>query len=365
MQISRDKFVKGTVAALLVLGVGVGLFLVVRTGAASQPTRRDVEYATRQVRPANGDDFRVEAAPPGLIAASGVVEPREREAHISPEVGGVVEALLVTEGQVVPAGAPLVQLRAGVEAAAVRAAEADVASARAQLDKALRGPRAEDVSAAEAELGAARARAEMAAETLTRTQRLFERQASTREELSQSQAQARADEQTARALEARHAALARGSRSEDIAAARAALAQAEARLSQTKITLARLTVRAPFAGEVLQLLVRPGEYVNPAGEGVVKLADTSALRVRLDIDERDVGKVARGASGFVRADGYAGQEFQGRVVEVGRRMGRKNVRTDEPTERKDVKILEVLLELDGHPPLPQGLRVSGFVRAPS
>jgi HlyD family secretion protein len=36
----------------------------------------------------------------------------------------------------------------------------------------------------------------------------------------------------------------------------------------------------------------------------------------------------------------------GKVVEVARRMGRKNVRTDDPTERIDTKILEVVLELD-------------------
>jgi multidrug resistance efflux pump len=362
---SRAKITKGSVAALVALGVAVGLVHVVRTGGASQPDRDDRAKAARIVTPGRGEDFRAEAAPPGLVAASGVVEPRDREARLSPEVGGVVEALLAREGERVRAGAPLVQLRAAVEAAAVSGAEADVAAARAQLDKALRGPRAEDVRAAAAELGAARARAQLAADTLARTRRLVERQASTSQELIQAEAQARADEQTVQALAARHSVLVRGSRAEDVAAARAAVAQAQARLAQAKGALERLTVRAPFAGEVLQVLVRPGEYVNPAGGGVVKLADTSALRMRLDVDERDVGRVAVGSTGFVRADGFAGRDFAGRVVEVGRRMGRKNVRTDEPTERNDVKILEVLLELDGRPPLPQGLRVSGFVRRPS
>ena len=42
-------------------------------------------------------------------------------------------------------------------------------------------------------------------------------------------------------------------------------------------------------------------------------------------------------------------------------MGRKNVRTDDPTERIDTKILEVVLELDEREGLFPGLRVVGYV----
>jgi HlyD family secretion protein len=46
-------------------------------------------------------------------------------------------------------------------------------------------------------------------------------------------------------------------------------------------------------------------------------------------------------------------------------LGRKNVRTDEPTERVDTKILETLVELDPGTELPVGLRVDGFIDASS
>jgi hypothetical protein len=42
-------------------------------------------------------------------------------------------------------------------------------------------------------------------------------------------------------------------------------------------------------------------------------------------------------------------------------LGRKNVRTDEPTERVDNKILETLVELDSGVDLPVGLRVNAFI----
>jgi HlyD family secretion protein len=49
------------------------------------------------------------------------------------------------------------------------------------------------------------------------------------------------------------------------------------------------------------------------------------------------------------------------VVRIGQVLGRKNFRTNEPSERVDTKILEVLIELEARPQLPVGLRVDAFV----
>lgn len=107
---------------------------------------------------------------------------------------------------------------------------------------------------------------------------------------------------------------------------------------------------------------RPGEYFDPRnGDPLLIVGDTSQLHVRMDVDERDVGRVRLGASAFVTAEAFAGKRFEGKVVEIGRHMGRKNVRTDEPTERLDTKILEVLLELKESEGLVPGMRVSSYV----
>jgi hypothetical protein len=103
--------------------------------------------------------------------------------------------------------------------------------------------------------------------------------------------------------------------------------------------------KATQAGEILSLKVRPGDYAAPGGDPLLLLGDTSHLRVRMDVDERDVGELRLGAPAYVTADTYGGTRFGGSVVEIGHRMGRKNVRTDDPTERIDTKILEVVIEL--------------------
>ena len=67
------------------------------------------------------------------------------------------------------------------------------------------------------------------------------------------------------------------------------------------------------------------------------MGDTQRLRVRMDVDERDVARVRPGAAAYVMADAFGEERFTGRVAEIGRRFGRKNIRTDDPVDRNDTK----------------------------
>jgi HlyD family secretion protein len=91
------------------------------------------------------------------------------------------------------------------------------------------------------------------------------------------------------------------------------------------------------------------------------MGDTSKLRVRMDVDERDIGKVRPGGAVVIRVNAYAGVDFAGTIAELGRRMGRKNVRSDDPAERNDTKILEVLIDLQRTDGLVVGQRVTAYV----
>lgn len=63
------------------------------------------------------------------------------------------------------------------------------------------------------------------------------------------------------------------------------------------------------------------------------------------------------------ADAFGAERFTGKVVELGRRFGRKNIRTDDPIERNDTKVLETVIEVDTNSRLVPGQRVSSFVTA--
>ena len=53
-----------------------------------------------------------------------------------------------------------------------------------------------------------------------------------------------------------------------------------------------MTVRAPIDGTVLQVNVREGEAVSPGSpQPPLQLADLSAMCLRAELDERDIGAV--------------------------------------------------------------------------
>ncbi len=361
MKIRPTPILAGAAVVLMLVAVVRSL----SAGPAYEPNQKDVAAADRTASPPKGTiDERAPLPEAGLVGGAGVVEPAERESRLAGAGSGVISSIKVKEADHVKEGDLLVELESSVEIAAVKTAEADVASSKAALAKTLNGNRVEDRDAALADAASARARDELSDVALKRAEQLFKGGAATQEELDKARLTAAADKQTHRASEARARAMIVGSRVEDVAAARAALVSAEARLDQAKATLDRRSVRAPFAGEVLQVKGRVGEYYVPgSSDPPVVLGDTSRLRARMDVDERDIGKVKVGQGAYVVVDSYPGKKFRGKVAEIGRRMGRKNVRTDDPTERLDTKILEVVLDLDDASALVPGLRLTAYVEA--
>ncbi len=355
------------VLTVAVIGMGVQATRLLRAAPPTTPRGADADKAKRVVvAPGGVVDERSAPPPPSITSGNGVIEPAVPEVGVGAAVTGQIARIAVAEGQRVVAGEVLVELDRRVEAATLAAAEADVLAARAELDRVVRGTRAEDIGAARADADGARARAALAKTVAERTERAAAVGALTGEELDRARREAEAADAFARASSSREQALIAGSRREDIQLARARLTGAEARRDQAAALHARMVLAAPTAGEVLQLPYRVGELYQPSSPGGANLplaviGDTSRLRVRVDVDERDIGKVKVGAKAVVRASAFPGVDYAGSIVEIGRRMGRKNVRTDDPIERNDTKILEVVVALEGMPPLVVGQRVVCYV----
>lgn len=348
----------GVLAGMAVMASRLG-----RHATAATPRAEDVVKAARTTAPADGaPDERADPSPPGTVSGNGVVEPRERQTNVSAAVSGRVARVLVQEGQQVSAGDLLVELESAVERAALAAATAELAAARAQLQRVLRGSRAEEAQAAVAEAEAARARAEQARGAAHRTSELFASGSVTTDESERARLEAQALDRAAAAAEARSHAVLAGSRREDVQLAHAQADAAAARRDQAQAAVDRLLVRSPLAGQVLEVRVRAGEHSALDAGPLVVIGDVSELRVRMEVDERDVARVALGQRVIVRANAYPGVDFLGQVVELGRSMGRKNVRSDDPTERNDTKVREVVVKLDRRDRLLVGQRVTCYVQ---
>ena len=121
---------------------------------------------------------------------------------------------------------------------------------------------------------------------------------------------------------------------------------------------------SPIDGTILRRYHRAGESVNNSASSpdpVFAIGSSGVPRVRADVDETDIARVRVGDRAYVTADAFGDRKFWGHVERLGGELGRKNVRTDEPSERVDTKILETLVQLDDGHELPIGLRVDTFI----
>jgi HlyD family secretion protein len=302
------------------------------------------------------------AAPVDVVAAPGRVEPISEEIKVAAEMSGKLAAVSVEEGDRVEAGQVLAVLENDDYRARVLSAEADLARREAELRRVVNGARDQERREAAAEVKAAEAvlenaRVEHVRRVTGYRDGVFAKEEADRADREFGVARARYEA----ALE-RHRLIDDDAREEDLARAEAEVRAAHARIAEARAVYEKTFIRAPIRGVILRKHLKAGESVSDQRDTpIVTLADVSTLRVRVDVDETDVGKVRVGQRAYVTADAYPQQKFWGRVVRVGHILGRKNVRTDEPSERVDTKILETLVELEGGAPLPVGLRVDTYL----
>lgn len=299
---------------------------------------------------------------PAVVAAPGLVEPKSESIRIGAEIGGRLARVLVDEGDTVQAGQVIAEIVNDDFRARIASAEADLAARQADARRVNNGARAEERRGAEADVRQAEADLEHAKADHARSKELFDEKVISRAEMDKAEQALRMTAARVDSLRERHAFVNADAREEDRARADADIALARARLSEARAVYEKTFVRSPIDGIVLRRHAKPGESVSTQFDSpIVTLADRSAVRVRVDVDETDVARVKVGQAAYVTADAYGVQKFPGKVVRVGQILGKKNIRTDEPTERVDQKVLETLIELaDGHE-LPIGLRVRAFI----
>ncbi len=343
-----------TLFATMMIGAGLAaaMFLLGRTKASPQEDGR----ASRAQRP-DLDGGKIVAGP-------GRVEPLSEDIKVGSEINGKLKSVLVEEGDHVRRGQVLAILQNADYQAQVASAEADLAKREADLRKTVNGARTEERREALAAVNEAQAVMENARAEMERRQRLYRSGAVSREEADRFEreykvARARHDEATQH-----YALLDDPAREEDRTRGKADVALAIAQLNEARARFQKTFIRSPLDGIVLRRFHRAGESVtnsSNSADPIVTLGNVRALRVRVDVDENDVAKVRLGDRAYVTADAFGNREFSGHVVRIGLEMGPKNVRTDEPTERVDKKILETLIELDEGHELPIGLRVNSFI----
>jgi HlyD family secretion protein len=141
---------------------------------------------------------------------------------------------------------------------------------------------------------------------------------------------------------------------------------ARAELSAAQAALEKLSIRAPISGTVLQVNGKPGEMASPsAPQPLVLLGDVSALRVRAELDERDLGEIKIGQSVSIRPEAFRDRELPGTVSFIAPIVEPPRTGTRGQRDEADINVVEVLIELADPSPLAVGMKVDTYFRSGS
>ena len=348
------------VAVLMIVGGAVWL----RANAVSK-----IKTPTKAVAPVPAPAKAVAAkgaapadAAPAWVAAPGRVEPLSEEMLLGFDIAGKLAEVSVEEGDSVQYGQIVARLAADEFAARVDAAEQVLAAREAALAKVLAGARDMERQEAKAAVAEARAIAEVARIEHGRRRQLLGKEVLSREEADRAEREYKVATERLDAARQRFRLVNDPSREEDVKRAMAEAAEARARLAEAQALAAKAVIRSPIDGVVLRKHRRAGEMVSVSFDTpVVTVGDIARLRVRADVDERDISRIKPGQNAVLMAEAYGERQFTGVVSRVSKILGKKNIRTDDPAEKNDTRILETLIDLDGPGELPVGLRLDVFI----
>jgi len=234
----------------------------------------------------------------------------DRIALPSPAAEKIV-SIEVREGQHVKAGTRLLQLETTRTQAQLQALQAQAQQAGEALEELEHGPRSEQIAQARANLAAAQAQAADARAYYARLQPLGRQQLVAASDVDRARAEAGNADGLVHAAQAALLELERGTRVEQIAQGRSAVAAAQAQAANQSATLRRLDVTAPRAGLIDSLPYRLGDEA-PVGAplAVMLVGDRPYARIYVPEPIRPDVKVGDTARVFLSGRDTA---LQGRV----------------------------------------------------
>jgi HlyD family secretion protein len=240
-----------------------------------------------------------------VVASGRVVSPQR--VTVALQGSGRVLRVAVAEGQSVQRDQLLIELDNSDARASLGQARANVDQAQAKL----RQLRELSLPVAAQALTQAQATALQARNTLQRNRELVARGFISQAALDD--AQRAVDVADSQVTSARAQAATNTSSGSDAALAQAALAQAVAGQQLASVKLAQGQVLAPSGGVLISRDVEVGDIVQP-GKALMVLAATGQTQVLVQIDEKNLSKIALGQKALGSADAFPSQRFDAVVA---------------------------------------------------
>src|SRR5215510_406002 len=262
--------------------------------------------------------------------------------ELAAKVVGRVAWIGVDRGDTVKEGQELVRLEDDEYRARVMEAEGQIENLQARLSELENGSRPEEISRAGADVDRIKADLANAEVARDRTRSLVSEGILSRQMLDDAEARHDSLAAQVRSAENSYSLVRTGPRTEEIAAVRGSIRQAEGNLAFARNQLSNSVIRAPISGTILERNVEKGEFVTTGFVGdrgakgyVVSIADLRDLEVELDISQNDFAKLGQAHAAIVRLEAYPSRKYQARIKQISPEANRQKA-----TIQVKVKILK-------------------------
>jgi HlyD family secretion protein len=231
------------------------------------------------------------------ISATGTIE--ATEITLSAQSGGQINRILADEGQLVRAGDTLLIIDDTDWQYQLDQARGGYEMAEAQYRLALKGAREEDIVQAEASF-------KNATDDLKRMEELYRAKSVSEKQLDDAKTRFTVSQQIWEKTK-------RGSRREEIDAARARRDQAKGLLGSLQKKVSDCNVIAPTSGTITKRFVEQGELAG-IGTALYRISDLSLMDITIYVTEVDLPKVQMNQKAFVNVDAFPDKNYEGKVV---------------------------------------------------
>lgn len=221
---------------------------------------------------------------------------------ISAPVGGTLLSVDVREGDRVDKDRPLFALDPAPQSDDLQQAKANLSSAQAELADLEKGKRPQELAVIQAQYDQAAAAEKLSAIQLKRTESLFKSKLASQSSLDEARTTETRNRHQVQELDAQLQVARMAARPDQLDAAREKVRSAQAMVDQAQWQVSQKQQVAPAAGQVQQVLYRPGEYVA-AGQPVIELLPPTRMKIRFFVPETALASLQPGGKVAVSCDG--------------------------------------------------------------
>lgn len=135
-----------------------------------------------------------------------------------------------------------------------------------------------------------------------------------------------------------------------IAAQKAAIQTAQAQVNEAQYALDLTVIRAPANGRIARRYANPGAGASTLNvSNMFDLEPDTARIVRAEIVEADLPNVSIGQQVEIQPESDPSKAYVGRVLRRAAVFGARKLASDDPTQRSDERVVEVVVSADNAP----------------